>query len=580
MLRRLLFVVLLALASVAQATVYTLPWGPKPQFIDANGAPMSGATLLTFTAGSSTPQITYTDSTGGVANPTTITLNTRGETPNEVWLTGSQVYKFVLKDSAGTTIWTVDNVSGVNDVTTVLDEWKAGPAPTFVSTTSFTLAGDQTTTFTVGRRIKTTNSGGTIYSTILTSAFVTVTTITVANDAGNLDSGLSAISYGILSAANSSIPSLKLTAGAWTLSNTVTTSAAFTASSTLTASSGVTLNGTVSPTQITSSQNDYNPTSLSLASTLRLNTDASRNVTGLQGGADGRILTLVNVGTTPLVLTNQDVASSAANRFLLKADTTLAADQAITLRYDGTTARWRAFTGGVSKQPTRQILTSGTAATYTTAVGATRIFIRMVGGGGGGEGSATAGGDGTASTWSGGSLSAGGGIKGTGGAGGAGGATSNCDVNLTGATGGSSSASSANTSGADGGSSVFGGAGRGGKGNAGGAVAGTAGIANTGGGGGSGGGGGAAAPNNGAGGAGGYCEKLILAPAATYTYTVGAGGTAGAGGGSIASGGVGGTGNIIVDEAYDLHRMRDWTCQVDSIGIAANDAQFRLACGM
>jgi hypothetical protein len=32
--------------------------------------------------------VTYTDSTGGVANPTTITLNTRGETPNEVWLTG------------------------------------------------------------------------------------------------------------------------------------------------------------------------------------------------------------------------------------------------------------------------------------------------------------------------------------------------------------------------------------------------------------------------------------------------------------------------------------------------------------
>jgi hypothetical protein len=48
--RRLLLVVLLALASVAQAAVYSLPWGPKPQFIDANGAPMSGGSLLTFAA--------------------------------------------------------------------------------------------------------------------------------------------------------------------------------------------------------------------------------------------------------------------------------------------------------------------------------------------------------------------------------------------------------------------------------------------------------------------------------------------------------------------------------------------------
>jgi hypothetical protein len=117
MLKRLLFVVLLALASAAQAAVYSLPWGPKPQFVDANGAPMSSGTLSTFAPTSSTPQVTYTDSTGGVANPTTITLNTRGETPNEVWLTGGVSYKFVLKDSAGATIWTVDNVSGVNDVT-------------------------------------------------------------------------------------------------------------------------------------------------------------------------------------------------------------------------------------------------------------------------------------------------------------------------------------------------------------------------------------------------------------------------------------------------------------------------------
>ncbi len=50
------------------------------------------------------------------------------------------------------------------------------------------------------------------------------------------------------------------------------------------ASQSFALTGDISPSQITSNQNDYNPTGLSGASTLRLSTDASRNITGLQGG--------------------------------------------------------------------------------------------------------------------------------------------------------------------------------------------------------------------------------------------------------------------------------------------------------
>lgn len=205
MLKRLLFSVLLALSFAAQAAVFSLPWGPKPQFVDANGAPMSSGTLQFYAAGSTTPLNTYTDSTGGTPNSNPITLNTRGETPNEVWLTGGQAYKMVLKDSSGATVWTVDNIAGVNDTTGSQSEWITGPSPTYISATSFTLAGDQTTTFHKGRRIRTTNSGGTIYSTITNSVFGASTTVTVANDSGNLDSGLSAVSYGLVSAANPSI---------------------------------------------------------------------------------------------------------------------------------------------------------------------------------------------------------------------------------------------------------------------------------------------------------------------------------------------------------------------------------------
>jgi hypothetical protein len=46
------------------------------------------------------------------------------------------------------------------------------------------------------------------------------------------------------------------------------------------------------------------------------------------------------------------------------------------------------------------------------------------------------------------------------------------------------------------------------------------------------------------GGAGGYVEKLITSPAATYSYAVGAGGAAATGGQA------GGSGVIIIDEHY------------------------------
>lgn len=97
----------------------------------------------------------------------------------------------------------------------------------------------------------------------------------------------------------------------------------------------------ISPSQITSDQNDYNPTSLSTAACLRLNSDASRNVTGLQGGASGRLLAIYNVGSNAIVLKDESASSSAANRFALDSDLTLSGDTSCVLQYDGTSSRWR-----------------------------------------------------------------------------------------------------------------------------------------------------------------------------------------------------------------------------------------------
>lgn len=82
-----------------------------------------------------------------------------------------------------------------------------GGTPTFISSNVFTLVGNQTTTFEVGRRLEFVVSSGRVYGTILTSVFGTVTTITMVMDSSKvLDSGLTQVSYGLITASNTSLP--------------------------------------------------------------------------------------------------------------------------------------------------------------------------------------------------------------------------------------------------------------------------------------------------------------------------------------------------------------------------------------
>lgn len=87
------------------------------QFFNNNGVPLSGGKLYTYEAGTTTPEPTYTSSSGGTANTNPIVLDSAGRVPggNEVWLTNGQLYKFVLKTSADVQLWSADNVAGVND---------------------------------------------------------------------------------------------------------------------------------------------------------------------------------------------------------------------------------------------------------------------------------------------------------------------------------------------------------------------------------------------------------------------------------------------------------------------------------
>lgn len=92
------------------------------QFFDNNGVPLAGGKLYTYAAGTTTPQITYSSISGSTLNPNPIVLDSAGRISgsSEVWLTNGVAYKFVLKTSADVQLWSADNVSGINDFSSLV----------------------------------------------------------------------------------------------------------------------------------------------------------------------------------------------------------------------------------------------------------------------------------------------------------------------------------------------------------------------------------------------------------------------------------------------------------------------------
>jgi len=86
--------------------------GVAAQFFDNNGVILSGGKLYTYAAGTTTPQATYTSSSGATAHANPIILDSAGRVPGgEIWLTVGLTYKFVVNTSANVLIGTYDNVS-------------------------------------------------------------------------------------------------------------------------------------------------------------------------------------------------------------------------------------------------------------------------------------------------------------------------------------------------------------------------------------------------------------------------------------------------------------------------------------
>lgn len=84
--------------------------GVGAQLFDNSGYPLTGGKIYSYAAGTTTPQATYTDSTGNTAHANPIILDSAGRV-NEIWLTNGLEYKFVVKTSTDTLIGTYDNVA-------------------------------------------------------------------------------------------------------------------------------------------------------------------------------------------------------------------------------------------------------------------------------------------------------------------------------------------------------------------------------------------------------------------------------------------------------------------------------------
>lgn len=112
-------------AQAAAATAVTIAPSAKQRFFDSNGVPLAGGLLFTYSAGTTTKLVTYTDSTGATPNTDPIVLDSQGYA--NVWMATTSAYKFTLSPSTDTDppsnpIWTVDNLTSL----TIPTLWATG----------------------------------------------------------------------------------------------------------------------------------------------------------------------------------------------------------------------------------------------------------------------------------------------------------------------------------------------------------------------------------------------------------------------------------------------------------------------
>lgn len=178
---------------------------PNP-VMDSNGDVASGYVLKCYLPGTTTATSIATDSSGGTT-VTSMTTNAAG-----VWeVSGNEVIPHIDRKvkwgifqnsthAAANTPFAIgpfDNVEQTQGASS--NAWVlSSSTPTQTSATTFTVTGDKTADFQAGRRVQLTDSS-TLYGVITSSAYTTLTTVTVVLDSGSLTGSLSAVYLSLIS---------------------------------------------------------------------------------------------------------------------------------------------------------------------------------------------------------------------------------------------------------------------------------------------------------------------------------------------------------------------------------------------
>lgn len=117
---------------MATQTVYLSAISLIIQYLNNLGLMAAGGQVNTYVGGSvGTPATTYTDSTGLVANPNPMTLNSAGRpasssgAPVAFWVPGGTVVQLQVFDSSGNLLVFLDNVPAINDLTNASNSLQA-----------------------------------------------------------------------------------------------------------------------------------------------------------------------------------------------------------------------------------------------------------------------------------------------------------------------------------------------------------------------------------------------------------------------------------------------------------------------
>lgn len=321
-LRRLVLAMLL-LVPVTAAAATLLPNGEQ-SFTDNNGAPLAGGQVYFYVPGTTTPKDTWQDSGQTILNTNPVTLDAAGR----AIIYGAGAYREIVRDANGNTIW--DQLTADTENSGI--SWAAvsgGSANAqTVTASNFSDQDGQELAFVAGftnSGAMTLNVNGAGPISVLKGTFSGPVLLTggevVAGNVVQVVYDATRGAFQVVNYPNNQFPSI------------VAGNATFTGTFALT--------GVIAPSALGASVNDWNPTGLDSASIIRASASAAVNITGIAGGSAGRQLTVENIGAINITLTNQDAASSAANRFALPRPLVLRPNQAVTLTYDGTTSRWR-----------------------------------------------------------------------------------------------------------------------------------------------------------------------------------------------------------------------------------------------